>query len=359
MSSNGYPPYPPAGGSRRGQSDNPRRSSRDAAAGSYRGQSNGTGETAASSSQNHAPQEEQQGPRGVNLTEHVQILDEPGHEFRMSIGDGGFSDVFKGVYTRPQSGRGDAGPVTTFVAVKLFRMSMNGGNGPLRPERVTQRILREANLWFRLSHPNIQPYLGYCENLGPSIALISPYCGNRTIMTFIANNSHINKSLLIKGIAKGLSYLHSNNVIHCDLNCNNVLVNESGHPVLTDFGRAKITGDVFYSTPLMAGTAKYMAPELLPLTDEVDIDELFSKMSDVYAFGILCFEIFTGEEPFACYRAQLDWQVVPFVQKGQRPLCTTRVQRCISQGMWAMMEACWRTAPEERPLIDQIVQGMH
>ena len=154
-------------------------------------------------------------------------------------------------------------------------------------------------------------------------------------------------------------------------------MNESGHPVLTDFGRAKITGDVFYSTPLMAGTAKYMAPELLPLTDEVDIDELFSKMSDVYAFGILCFEvshiiiitrksqshnalqIFTGEEPFACYRAQLDWQVVPFVQKGQRPLCTTRVQRCISQGMWAMMEACWRTAPEERPLIDQIVQGMH
>jgi serine/threonine protein kinase len=72
---------------------------------------------------------------------------------------------------------------------------------------------------------------------------------------------------------------------------NNILVNESGHPVLTDFGRAKMIGDVFYSTPLMAGTAKYMAPELLPPTDEVDIDELFSKKSDVYAFGILCFEV--------------------------------------------------------------------
>jgi len=273
----------------------------------------------------------------------------------MSIGDGGFSDVYKGEY----SSAVDAGPITTFVAVKLFRISRNGGHGELWPERVTKRITRESDIWFSLNHSNIQPYFGYCEGLGPSVALISPYCGNRTIMTFITNNPQINKSPLIKDIAKGLSYLHSKNVIHCDLNCNNVLVDAAGRAILTDFGRAKIIGDVFYSTPLMAGTAQYMAPELLHPTEEVDINELFSKQSDVYAFGILSYEIFTGEEPFACHNVRFDWQVVPLVQKGNRPLCTTHVQRCISQAMWAMMEACWAAEPEDRPSADQIVQGLH
>jgi serine/threonine protein kinase len=78
------------------------------------------------------------------------------------------------------------------------------------------------------------------------------------------------------------------NVIQCQTN---VLVNEAGHAVLTDFGRAKVIGQQVYSTPMMAGTAKYMAPELLPLSGEVNIDELFSKKSDVYAFGMLCFEV--------------------------------------------------------------------
>jgi serine/threonine protein kinase len=68
-------------------------------------------------------------------------------------------------------------------------------------------------------------------------------------------------------------------------------VDAAGHAILTDFGRAKMIGDVFYSTPLMAGTAQYMAPELLNPTEEVDIDELFSKQSDVYAFGILSYEV--------------------------------------------------------------------
>ena len=60
-----------------------------------------------------------------------------------------------------------------------------------------------------------------------------------------------------------------------------------GHAVLIDFGRSKIIGEVGYSTALMAGSAAYMAPELFP-KGEVNIDELFSKESDIYAFGIVC-----------------------------------------------------------------------
>jgi len=71
---------------------------------------------------------------------------------------------------------------------------------------------------------------------------------------------------------------------------NNVLVDDTGHAVLTDFGRAKVIGELGYSTQLLAGSAAYMAPELLS-PDDVDVDELFSKNSDVYAFGMLCFKV--------------------------------------------------------------------
>jgi len=64
----------------------------------------------------------------------------------------------------------------------------------------------------------------------------------------------------------------------------NVLVNEEGHAVLTGFNRAGVIGKEGYSSSLLAGSSAYMAPELLSQTD-VDVDDLFSKKSDVYAFG--------------------------------------------------------------------------
>jgi serine/threonine protein kinase len=68
---------------------------------------------------------------------------------------------------------------------------------------------------------------------------------------------------------------------------NNILVDEKGHAILVDFGRSKVVGEVGYSTALLAGSAAYMAPELFP-TGEVNIDELFSKESDIYAFAMVC-----------------------------------------------------------------------
>jgi len=67
-----------------------------------------------------------------------------------------------------------------------------------------------------------------------------------------------------------------------------VLVDETGRARLTDFGRAKVIGAAGYSTQTLAGSAAYMAPELF-LSTNVDVDK--SKNSDVYAFGILYFEV--------------------------------------------------------------------
>jgi len=249
-------------------------------------------------------------------------------------------------------GMAEARPVS--VAVKILRLAWDDQQ---QREDVNKRLIRESNVWLRLDHPNILPYLGHCSDLGLSVALISPLCGNNTVLKYITTNPSANKIQLVKDVVKGLDYLHSKEVIHSDLQCNNVLVDEAGHARLTDFGRAKVIGEVGYSTQMLAGSAAYMAPELFPLTD-ANVDNLFSKKSDVYAFGMLCFEIFTNQEPFASYNARQDWQVVPLIHQGKRPICTSHVQRQITKNNWAIMETCWTTVPANRPSTAQIIQKM-
>jgi serine/threonine protein kinase len=71
---------------------------------------------------------------------------------------------------------------------------------------------------------------------------------------------------------------------------NNILVDDFENARLCDFGRAKVIGDPEYRTALIAGFVPYMAPELFP-EDERDVDQLFSLSSDIYAFGMLAFEV--------------------------------------------------------------------
>jgi serine/threonine protein kinase len=289
------------------------------------------------------------------LTGDVTILSYPGKRFPWSIGSGAFTDVFKGEWTRA----GIVGATPAFVAVKIFRASSNGDEEEM--EAISRRLIRESRVWLGLDHPNILPYLGHCCDLGLSVALISPLCDHGSIMKYIAKFPSTNRLQLVKDIAKGLQYLHSHNVIHADLHCKNVLVDELGHALLADFGRAKVIGEVGYSTALLAGSAPYMAPELFPSSEpEVNVNELFSKPSDVYAFSMVCFEIFTGELPFACYRkGNLDWQVVPLICQEKRPQYTSRIEPFIFPNMWRIMENCWAAEPGERISAEQILQRIH
>lgn len=293
----------------------------------------------------------------MDLTGQVRILPTPGQQHHWSIGAGAFTDVFKGeLFKAMAAGVVDARPTYVTVAVKIFRPP---SDDPLRTAEISQLPARESSVWVRLNHPNILPYLGHCSNLGLTVALISPFCAGGTIKKYNSINPSADKPQLMKDVANGLSYLHSQNIIHCDLQCNNVLVDELGRAVLANFDRAKVIGEVGYKDTLLVGSAAYMAPELWPSIEvNVNVDDQFSKKSDVYAFGMLCYEIFTNEAPFACYDAHMDFQITLLICQGKRPKRTTQVQRHISANMWMIMEACWVTMPESRPSAQQINQRM-
>jgi len=288
---------------------------------------------------------QQTGPHGKNLTGQVKILLQPGQNYQLAIGYGALTDVFKGELQQ-------AGIPTMLVAVKIFRVS--SCDDERRVQNTNRRLIRESEVWLSLDHPNIHPYLGHCDGLGLSVALISPFCVHATIMTYLLRNPSANRLKLIRDVARGVQYLHSRNIIHADLQRNNVLIDDFGNARLCDFGRAKIIGDAKYRTSLLAGCIPYMAPELLP-TDDSNVDELFTPSSDVYAFGMLAFEILTDVNFTMTQGAVSARYVMNRVHEGRRPERSSDTEGRISDAMWNTLQACWAQEPTSRPSANDIV----
>jgi len=125
---------------------------------------------------------------------------------------------------------------------------------------------------------------------------------------------------------------------------------------LTDFGRAKVVGETGFTTEFCVGSAPYMAPELLPEEENVNINNLFTRYSDIYAFGMLAFEIFTEEIPYKSMRARTQGQIMLLVHQGRRPSRTSDTQGHISDTMWEIMENSWNHEPARRPSITAVLQ---
>jgi serine/threonine protein kinase len=147
-------------------------------------------------------------------------------------------------------------------------------------------------------------------------------------------------------------------------------VDDSNNALICDFGRGKVIGDAEYSTALVAGLANHRAPELWS-EDDINIDQLFSPASDVYAFGMLAFQVlsyltrfvfahfgpqmFTDEVPFSGLD-QLEFRIWASVRRGDRPLRSSDTHHRISDNMWAIIQGCWVSNPIARPMASVIVE---
>ncbi|KAJ7581956.1 kinase-like domain-containing protein, partial [Mycena floridula] len=133
-----------------------------------------------------------------------------------------------------------------------------------------QYLYEEANKWHTLSHENVLSFLGICRDIGPSPALILPFCQEGTVMKYLQRNSKtpvekldvvcVNSPRSITAIASGLEYLHSKDVVHGDLKAQNILVDKRGNPSICDFGISKLMGSRGFTTASV-GTTPYMAPD--------------------------------------------------------------------------------------------------
>jgi serine/threonine protein kinase len=198
------------------------------------------------------------------------------------LGEGGMAVVYKAYDTR----------LETDVAVKVIRTENLPQSGV---ERALKRFEREAKSLAKLTHSNIVPIIDYGENAG-SPYLVMKYLPGGTLKQHLGQPMPYQEAArILAPIARALEYAHQHDIIHRDVKPSNILITESGQPMLSDFGVAKIleadeTMDLT-GTSMGVGTPEYMAPE-----------QVTSKTSDgrgdIYSLGVVFFELVTGRKPF-------------------------------------------------------------
>lgn len=156
------------------------------------------------------------------------------------------------------------------------------------------RFRREAEALEKLAHPNIVPFYGlYKDN--EIVFLLERYIDGPSLKEILKGKpkqllSLNEAAIYIKALSAALGYAHSNGVVHCDVKPGNVMIDQGGSVFVTDFGVARHAESLVTLLPSM-GTAAYMAPEQI-------LGRPVSPATDVYALGVILYELLLGERPF-------------------------------------------------------------
>jgi len=193
------------------------------------------------------------------------------------IGQGGMARIYLG---RPEIGGSE-------VAIKVLPAAFHGDDAALA------RFEREAGVLARLRHPNILPLLAYGRWLQVPF-LVTPYHRHGDLSERLARYGTLplrDVRLWLVQIALALEEAHKLGIVHRDIKPGNVLIDANGQAVLSDFGVALVSSSPrITQVGFTVGTPEYMAPE--QIRGQAD------GRSDLYALGILAFQLMTGTLPF-------------------------------------------------------------
>ena len=206
-----------------------------------------------------------------------RVLDQR-YELQEQIGGGGMADVYKAkdlLLNRP-------------VAVKILHDQFKSDT------EFIDKFNREAQAAARLSHPNIVNIYDVGVMDGAHY-IVMEYVPGRTLKDKIKQEGHLSVTealTVAKGIASALSHAHANNLVHCDIKPHNILMMPDGSAKVADFGIARaVTESTMTYTGNVVGSVHYFSPEQAKGT-------MITPKSDVYALGVVLYEMLTGTLPF-------------------------------------------------------------
>ncbi|MBL8764959.1 MAG: serine/threonine protein kinase [Phycisphaerae bacterium] len=234
------------------------------------------------------------------------------------LGEGGMGAVYEAEQDRPNRR----------VALKVIRSGLASGE-------LIRRFEQEAEVLGRLQHPGIAQVFDAgvitdVEAGGHAVASI-PYFAMELIRgvplsrhVIDARLTHDQRLGLLARIADAVEHAHQRGVIHRDLKPGNILVDEAGHPKILDFGVARLTDSDIRTTTIrtdigqLIGTVPYMSPEQAA-GDPAALD----TRSDVYALGVIGYELLAGRLPYDLSRRPITEAVRIIREQDPERLSTT------------------------------------
>ncbi|TXG71350.1 hypothetical protein EZV62_006285 [Acer yangbiense] len=272
----------------------------------------------------------------------LQAIKNEDLEEQKELGSGTFGTVYHGKW------RG------TDVAIKRIKKSCFTGRSS-EQERLTVEFWREADILSKLHHPNVVAFYGVVQDgPGGTLATVAEYMVDGSLRhVLVRKDRHLDRRkrlIIAMDAAFGMEYLHSKNIVHFDLKCDNLLVNlkDPSRPIckVGDFGLSKIKRNTLVSGGVR-GTLPWMAPELLSGSSSK-----VSEKVDVFSFGIVLWEILTGEEPYANmhYGAIIGGIVNNTLRPTIPPNCDPEWK--------VLMEECWAPNPAVRPSFTEIARRL-
>lgn len=240
------------------------------------------------------------------------------------------------------------------VAIKRIKASCFAGR-PSERERLIADFWKEAQILSSLHHPNVVSFYGVVRD-GPdgSLATVTEFMINGSLKQFLRKKDRTidrrKRVILAMDAAFGMEYLHGKNIVHFDLKCENLLVNmrDPQRPIckIGDLGLSKVKQHTLVSGGVR-GTLPWMAPELLS-----GKSNMVSEKIDVYSFGIVMWELLTGEEPYSDMRAAAI--IGGIVNNSLRP----QIPSWCDPEWKSLMENCWASEPADRPSFTEISQRL-
>jgi len=204
------------------------------------------------------------------MKEEYVIIDE--------IGSGGMATVYKAVQKA----------LDRLVAIKELKKSYLGD------DQIVKRFERESRVAASLQHENIVHIYDYWKK--PHYAIVMEYVDGATLAEVIGKTGAlpVDVSVMIAiQVSNALEYAHMRGLVHRDIKPGNIMIKRNGEVKLMDFGIAHTRSDEALTVPgMLLGTPAYMSPEQI-LGQELDV------RSDIFSFGIVLYEMFTGIKPFS------------------------------------------------------------
>jgi serine/threonine-protein kinase PpkA len=201
----------------------------------------------------------------------------PGYRIKGVLGQGGMATV----YLAEQINLGRE------VALKVMAPHYAAAPG------FAERFLAEGRITARLNHPNIVTVHDVGQHSGIYYLAAELLPGGTLRERLPQLSNLVDKLRVLRGIARGLGYAHEHKIVHRDVKPVNIMFRDEAQPVVTDFGIAKSldASHVFTQAGGIIGTPQYMSPEQ---AQGLTLD----GRSDLYALGIMMYEVLVGHVPF-------------------------------------------------------------